>query len=102
MTKKKAAKKVEKVEQRTHLTDIEMLRIENNSLKVELFNTKAALIDKVSRLNAISVEKQSHEVMLELNKAKNERKDYNIKIKDEMGLQSETWGYDPITGEVKS
>lgn len=103
MTKKKTSKvvKLKEADKKTHLSEIEMLKMENNNLKVLVLETRAALADKVAKLNSLMVEKQSLEILSELNKAKESRKDYNNIIKDELGLESDKWGYDPLTGEVK-
>jgi len=103
MTKKKIVKKKLEVvpEQRTHLTEAEMLKIENHNLKVEVLMYKQALIESRDKLKTIVVEKEKLEIQNEKIKAEKERKEYNENIKKEFDLASETWGYDPLTGEVQ-
>jgi len=90
-----------KKEARTHLTEVEMLKIDNYNLKVNILKYQHAILDKEYRLYLTSAEKKKIEINAERNKAEKERKEYNENIKKEFDLTSETWGYDPLTGEVK-
>lgn len=101
-TKKKTKKKEKVVEEFRLLSETEMLTLDNHNYKVMAYESQLEQLKRTKSAQILLLEKQMSDKLVELNKAKEERKGYNNMLKEELGISSEKWGYDPLTGEVKS
>lgn len=101
-TKKKTKKKEEKVvEEFRQLSETEMLTLDNHNYKVMAYESQLEQLKRTKSAQILLLEKQMGDKLIELNRARDERKEYNKMLKEELGIASEKWGYDPLTGEVK-
>ena len=93
MAKKKKSK-LKLVKERTHLTEEEMLKLDNLNLTVKSIELKVKVLE-------MSFKEKVDKEIKELQKIREERREFNAKIKTEFGIEADHWGFDPLTGEVK-
>ena len=90
-----------KLKERENLTNEEMLKIDNFNLEVKSVELEIQSLNFKKQLLQIQIDKKIEELSNGLEFIKAKRKEFNDKIKEEFNIESETWGFDPLTGEVR-
>ncbi len=90
-----------KVEKPTHLSNEDMLKIDIGNIESELNEVKKNNLLLKKELIIIRLDKQIEEASLIAEKSKLKRMKLNSEIKERFEIESDKWGYDPLTGEIK-
>lgn len=104
VTKKKTTKKkITKSEDQPirNLTELEMMQIDLNNVKVKEAESGLKHLRAERELKLIKLDNDLTKAASELNSLKGKRKTFIDKIKEDLGIVTETFSYDPLTGEVK-
>lgn len=86
---------------RTHLTEIEVLTIENNRLTAEGLKKDIKIFNLTKREQMYVFDRKIEESMVKLGEVVNKAKEVESKLREEFGGSSDSFGYDPLTREVR-
>lgn len=112
---KKATKKVAKKEEvevadlpteevegkRTALSEVEMLVLDLHTFKVKNKEIEIVVLSQKKQLLEREIERELLRKQGELSLLKEKRSKFNEELRRVFNIETEKWGYDPITGEIK-
>lgn len=90
-----------KTKEMRNLTELEMMQIELNNAKVKVAELSYQNKELRKQLSDLRLSSELLEASKTLGAVKLKRKEFNDNLKEDIGIESETFGFDPITGEIK-
>jgi hypothetical protein len=83
-----------------HLTELEMTQLDLCNMEIKNQELTRANLHLQHKLNTMEINQKIVNINNELNKAKTKLSDINAKIREEHGIDTERFSYNPMTGEI--